>query len=237
MTWVAGADGCKVGWVVVLRELKSRKMEVRLASRIQDILRWKPSPEILGIDVPIGLLDRAVPGGRECDKKARKLLGQTRGSSVFSPPAGGTLRARTPKEADRLNRATGPDAPGMSRQASAIIPKILEVDQFISRARQKRVVEFHPELCFYEMNRRRPVVQPKKKRPGRARRVQLLKSVWGQEVSRVLEMSRPSGVALDDLIDAMAARWTAERVMKNEEIRLPSEPRRDSRGLRMEIVR
>jgi predicted RNase H-like nuclease len=125
----------------------------------------------------------------------------------------------------------------MPRQASAIIPKILEVDQFISRARQKRIVEVHPELCFYEMNRRRPVVQPKKKRPGRALRVQLLKNVWGQEVSRVLEMSRPSGVALDDLIDAMAACWTAERVMKNEEIRLPSEPRRDSRGLRMEIVR
>jgi len=34
-------------------------------------------------------------------------------------------------------------------------------------------------------------------------------------------VSRPSGVALDDLIDAMAACWTAERVLKNEEIRLP----------------
>src|SRR3990172_4641775 len=103
MTWVAGADGCKVGWIVVLRELKSRRMEFRLASRVGDILRLKPSPLILGIDVPIGLLDRAVPGGRECDKEARQLLGQTRGSSVFSPPASGTLRARTPKEADRLN--------------------------------------------------------------------------------------------------------------------------------------
>ena len=235
--WVAGADGCKAGWVVVLREVKSRRMEVRLASRVGDILHWKPAPEILGIDVPIGLLDRAVSGGRECDIEARKLLGQTRKSSVFSPPASGTLRAQTPTEANRLNRATGPDAPGMPLQASAIIPKILEVDQFISRRRQKRVVEVHPELCFYEMNGRRPVVQPKKKSAGRARRVQLLKNVWGREAFRVLRASRPSGVALDDLVDAMAACWTAERVLKNKEIRIPGKALRDSRGLRMEIVR
>jgi predicted RNase H-like nuclease len=49
--------------------------------------------------------------------------------------------------------------------------------------------------------------------------------------------SRPSGVGRDDVLDAMAVCWTAERVLRKKEIRVPGEPVRDSRGLRMEIVR
>lgn len=98
MTWVAGADGCKAGWAVVLREVKSRKMEVRLVSRIAGVLRWKPAPEILCVDIPIGLLDRAVPGGRDCDKAARALLGQPRGDQRFL-----ATRATRP-ESEKLRR-------------------------------------------------------------------------------------------------------------------------------------
>ena len=35
----------------------------------------------------------------------------------------------------------------------------------------------------------------------------------------------------------MAACWTAERILKGEEVRVPNEPVRDSKGLLMEIVR
>lgn len=97
-------------------------------------------------------------------------------------------------------------------------------------------MEVHPELCFYEMNRKRPVVEPKKTAAGRKRRIRLLEDAWRRKLSEVIE-SRPRGVGRDDLIDAMAACWTAERVLKNKEFRLPRETLRDSRGLRMEIVR
>ncbi len=40
----------------------------------------------------------------------------------------------------------------------------------------------------------------------------------------------------DDIVDAMVATWTAERVLKKREERLPGKPVRDGRGLRMEIV-
>jgi predicted RNase H-like nuclease len=236
MTCVAGADGCKAGWVVVLRDVKSREMEVKIASRVEEILRWKPRPEILGIDMPIGLLDQAVRGGRECDKEARKLLGKPRGSSVFSPPARTTLKAQTCDEADTMNRATGPHAPGISRQACAIIPKISEVDEFITRSLQRRVVEVHPELCFYEMNRRTPIVESKKSAAGRKLRIRLLTRVWAQKLSDLVD-SRPQGVARDDILDAMAVCWTAERVLKAKAVRIPRDPPHDSKGLRMEIVR
>jgi predicted RNase H-like nuclease len=236
MTWVAGADGCKAGWVVVLRDVETGAIEVRLASRISEVLRRKPSPAILGVDIPIGLLDRAVPGGRECDKAARALLGPSRGTSVFSPPARRASKARTFDEANRWNRSTGLDAPGMSIQGFGIVPKIREVDELITRSLQKRVIEVHPELCFYQMNRRRPIVAPKKTSVGRRRRIRLLERAWRRKLSDFIE-SRPRGVGRDDVIDAMAVCWTAERVLKGKAISIPSGPPRDSRGLRMEIVR
>ena len=236
MTWVAGADGCKAGWVVVRREMESSKMEVRAASDIAEVLRWKPPSKIVGVDIPMGLLDQAVPGGRECDKAARALLGQPRGSSVFSPPARGTLKAKAFMEALRLNRGTSSNGPGIAIQAYGILPKIREVDELITRRLQARVVEVHPEMCFYEMNRKRPVVEPKKTTAGRKLRIRLLEGAWRRKLSEFIE-SRPRGVGRDDIIDAMAACWTAERVLRKKEIRLPGERTRDSRGLRMEIVR
>jgi len=234
--WVGGADGCKAGFVVVLRDVKSRRVEARLAVRIEEVFRQEPSPRILCVDIPIGLLDRAVPGGRACDIEARKLLGQPRGTSVFSPPARRALKARTSEEAHELNQSSGPYAPGLPLQARAIIPKIRDVDEFITPALQRRIVEVHPELCFYEMNRRRPVVEPKKTAEGRKQRIRLLESEWRRKLDELID-SRPRGVGRDDVLDAMAACWTAERILRGKAIPLPAQPPRDSRGLRMEIVR
>ena len=234
--WVGGADGCKAGFVVVLRDVKSRRVEARLAVRIEEVFRQEPSPRILCVDIPIGLLDRAVPGGRACDIEARKLLGQPRGTSVFSPPARRALKARTSEEAHELNQSSGPYAPGLPLQARAIIPKIRDVDEFITPALQRRIVEVHPELCFYEMNRRRPVVEPKKTAEGRKQRIRLLESEWRRKLDELID-SRPRGVGCDDVLDAMAACWTAERILRGKAIPLPAQPPRDSRGLRMEIVR
>jgi predicted RNase H-like nuclease len=236
LTWVAGADGCKAGWVVALRDSASRTIEVRVASRISEVLEWDPAPRILGVDIPIGLLDRAVRGGRKCDEEARRLLGRIRGTSVSSPPARKALGARTFEEANRRNRSTSPGAPGISIQGFGILPKIREVDQSITPALQRRIVEVHPELSFCEMNGCRALVEPKKSAAGRKRRIRLLERAWGRNLSDLID-SRPKGVGSDDLIDAMAVSWTAERILRNQEIRIPAQRPRDSHGLRMEIVR
>jgi predicted RNase H-like nuclease len=216
--------------------MKSRQLQIALAPRIADVVRWKQAPKVLCIDIPIGLLHEAVPGGRECDREARKLLGRPRGSSVFPPPARRALKARTWEEADRLNRSTGPDAPGRPLQTFAIIPKIREIDELITRSLPIGIVEVHPEMCFFEMNGKRPVVESKKTAEGRRRRIRLLGNAWERKVSHIVE-SRPTGVGRDDIIDAMAACWTAERVLEGIAIPIPDKPSRDRRGLLMRIVR
>lgn len=237
MVWVAGADGCRSGWVVVLREVGSGEILLREAAELRDVLRWKPAPKILGVDVPIGLLAKAVPGGRECDVAARRLLGRLRASSVFTPPTRRALKASSYREAVRLNRSTSPHRLGISLQTFGIFPKLREVDRLISRSRQERILEVHPELCFYQMNGGKPLEVRKKEAAGLRRRIRLLENAWRRKLSALLDGPRPSGIGRDDILDAMAACWTAERILRRKEIRLPAAPPRDARGLRMEIVR
>lgn len=237
--WVAGADGCRRGWVVSIRRKGSLEPVIRVIDAVSEVLHWNERLEVLGIDIPIGLPDRAGKGGRECDKAARRLLGQTRGRSVFSPPARLALRARTFEQALTLNRRTAMSAPttGISRQCFNLFPKIREVDDLVRRPLSMDVVEVHPELTFYELNGGRPVTASKKSKHGLEIRIELLERAWRCNLTSLVDAYRSSNVTRDDIIDAMAVCWTAERVLEGSAIRLPSEPNNDSRGLRMEIVR
>lgn len=236
--WVAGADGCRGGWVVATRSGNTGAPWLRVVERLATALEGEDAPEVLCVDVPIGLFEAAVPGGRDCDRSARALLGSLRGRSVFSPPARAALGASTYDEASRANRRSSPHAIGMSRQSFGILPKIREADALVTPALQERVVECHPELSFYEMNGRAPVVPSKKRSAGRAERRRLLERSWGTELaSHVETFRRGPRVPWDDVLDAMAACWTAERVLRSEAVRIPETPPVDARGLRMEIVR
>lgn len=237
MTWIAGVDGCKAGWVVVRLELDSRSIAIEVVDAISVVLDSDHPPEILCIDVPIGLLDEAVRGGRECDKAARKLLGSPRSSSVFSAPVRPALKGRDYKEALRLNRESSSQAVGISQQCFGIVPKIREVDDFMTPRLQERVVEVHPELVFYELRGGKPVTEGKKSKEGLARRIELLAEAFDCNASELVENHRSSKVARDDIVDAMAACWTAKRVLAGRAVRLPTEPIVDAKGLRMEIVR
>ena len=122
----------------------------------------------------------------------------------------------------------------VSAQAWNIFSKIAEVDCAIVPALQDRVLESHPELCFTMMNGGRPAAFGKKSEAGRAERLQLLEqTVPGSMVAA--HVKRPSGCTNDDLLDALAVLWTAERYLRNEAQPLPGETERDERGLRMEI--
>jgi predicted RNase H-like nuclease len=110
--FVAGVDGCRAGWTALKVELPSRITSVEVID-LPALLRKRP-PELalLGIDIPIGLLD----GPRACDKAARKPLGPRR-SSVFPARCRASLRANSHEEASAVNRKkTG------KRSESAIVP-------------------------------------------------------------------------------------------------------------------
>jgi predicted RNase H-like nuclease len=149
---------------------------------------------------------------------------------VFSIPCRAALAARDYAEALRLNRNGG--GIGLSRQAFHLLPKLNELDALITPQLQRRLVEAHPELAFALMNGGKPVLLRKRTPEGQRARHLLLRR-HGIEPGRLDDL--PRGVGIDDALDAMALTRSAERLYRNEAIRLPGAVQRDERGLRMEI--
>ena len=171
---------------------------------LAEILRSRPADlACIGIDIPIGLLDCS----RACDKAARKLLGQPRGSSVFAAPCRAALSAKNYREANAINLQKA--GRGLSQQAWGIAPKIKQVDDAISADCQRWAFEVHPEVCFWALNQCRPMTHNKKAKQGIAERIAVLREVF-PEIDKHLS-NRPPRVGADDLLDAAAATWTALR--------------------------
>ena len=168
-TWVAGMDGTHHGWVAALLTVGLTRLDLRRVGEIREVLDFSEAPVVVAIDMPINLLGAARRGGRECDRAARRRLGR-RASSVFSPPARPSLRARSWEEASRLNRASSDDEVGLAVQAFALLGKLQEVDGFVSPQHQARFREVHPEVSFREMADE-PCRHRKKRVAGRGERL------------------------------------------------------------------
>src|SRR5712692_4068078 len=136
--FVAGMDGRRAGWASFKVEVTSLATSVEVVD-LPRLLRNRPSDlACLGIDIPIGLLD----GPRACDKAARKLLGQPRGSCVFPAPCRAALQVETYEEASAINRQKAGRA--LSRQARRIVPKIRLVGNVIIPDCQQWAFEVPP---------------------------------------------------------------------------------------------
>jgi predicted RNase H-like nuclease len=215
MTSVAGVDGCRAGWVVV------HDGDAAVHSHFTAVLEALPDDAVVAVDMPIGLPGRHVPGGRAVDRAARSQLGPKR-SSVFSPPPRCVLGARTLAEARRRGGR-------LTLQTLNLLPRIEDVDRVMTVELQRRVFEVHPELSFAVMNGEQPVLAPKRSGAGsRIRRALLTRA-------GVRAPARPTGAALDDLLDACALSWSARRIAEGTARRIPDAPTRDERGLRMEL--
>jgi predicted RNase H-like nuclease len=232
MAIAGGVDGCRGGWLCVTRDSSSGQVEARVLFAIQEVLMLHPRPGMVAVDIPIGLTDR---GPRLCDREARSRLGRPRGSSVFPAPIRPVLAAGSHEEACRIGRAV--EGRALSIEAWGIVPKIRQVDAFLSEdpSRQGWLREAHPELSFWCGNGRRPMGHNKKTAAGRQEREALIVSWFGDALAAA-RAALPRGLsAPDDLLDAFATLWTAERLISGIGHVLPSEPPRDERGLRMEI--
>ncbi len=230
-----GIDGCRGGWFCI--ELGRRDAWTFSILPVDGIAGIARSAKAILIDIPIGLLD-AEPEERACDREARRLLAPKRGSSVFPAPARATLHARNYPQALAVNRrATGR---GLSRQSWAIVAKIRTVDDLLQTNRRLRTVlrECHPELCFRALNGGKPMRHNKKTAAGRRERMAILRRFFppADELYEEARVSyRRDQLALDDIVDAMAAAVTAKRGAGNYRT-LPARPPRDATGLAMEMV-
>jgi predicted RNase H-like nuclease len=230
MSWVAGVDGFKDQWCLVLLHLVTGELCARIVPTFSDLLEIPERPLVLAVDIPIGLPEFTLPGGRACEREARRVLG-SRASCVFSAVGRAPLRAPSRAEADCLSRAAG--GIGIGAQAWGLAAKLREADAAMTPERQGIVFEVHSEVSFWAMNGRAPLVRAKKAPEGAKDRADALVRNGFPEVVHTLPSDLKVG--RDDYLDACAAAWTARRVQAGQAGRFPTGIERDGRGLDMAI--
>jgi predicted RNase H-like nuclease len=187
----------------------------------------------MAVDIPIGLTNA---GRRQCDAQARALLGAPRGNSVFPAPIRPAINASSRAVASQITQAT--DGRKVGAHAWGIFRKVRDLDAVLvaNVARQHQIREIHPELSFWAWNGSRPMAYKKKSKQGELERRRLIDAHYGNQVVGQIRIKyRVGQVGHDDIQDALAALWTAERIVVGTAIVIPDPPPLDSAGLRMEI--
>jgi predicted RNase H-like nuclease len=239
MEWVAGADGCRAGWVVAFASADHDDIRVRVLPKFADILAAPEQPRVVAVDIPIGLPAHIGPQGRGPERAVRPLLGE-RQSSVFAVPSRSAVYAPNYNAACRLAVETSDPPRKVSKQLFMIAPKIREVDEMLRGAPvlARRVFEVHPEVAFWRLNGERALQEPKKIKgrpyePGLALRRNIL-AKHGCSAA-VTEQAAPAGAASDDLLDALVCAATALRILAGRATPFPDPPLHDDFGLPVAI--
>jgi len=212
---VVGIDAAgKHGWVGVVVE-DGDFLGARLGS-LRDVIEWAEPVAAVGVDIPIG----SVPGGvRQADVAARRFV-RPLGSSVFAAPPAEALLAASYAEANAA--LSGRGAPMMSRQAWALVPRMVEALDVASS--DDRVHEVHPEVSFRQLADEvgaDPVPWSKKSWNGLLVRRNLLAAAG----IRLPDVIRDVGAAgADDVVDAAVVAWSALRIAAGRARTFPDPP-------------
>lgn len=230
---VFGVDGCKAGWFYFRDD--GQQLTCGIAGSFTELASAAPPASRIYVDIPIGLIDRG-DSGRACDREARQLLGARR-SSIFSPPCRPVLDATTYDEARNISQQS--IGKKISKQSFLIMPKIREVDDFLtSSSHRLSVREVHPELAFWALNARQPMTHNKKLQSGFEERLALLSAQLAEAeclVNFAMQDFPRKDVLRDDIVDAMVCLLVARTSLDALQT-VPAAAPRDSNGLAMEIV-
>lgn len=215
---VVGVDGARGGWVAATLA-PGAAPELAWFADFAAVLAMavRIDAAVVGVDMPIGL---PADGPRESDRHARQILGPRR-SSLFPTPVRAVLDASD--HADAVARSRAACGKGISIQTWNLVPAIRQVRAAIASTPEVLVVETHPETSFTVMAGR--PLAPKKTPEGRAERIEVLAGVIpGTEVRTAAldpsvfvgengePLQRRRRPMVDDLLDALAAAWSARRV-------------------------
>lgn len=219
MRRVAGVDGYGRGaWVSVVL-VDGRFAQCHVGSTLDALLVKLGRTDATAIDIPIGLPDR---GPRKADRLARERVGG-RWPSVFMTPPRRLLMARDFAEANKM--AHGMGEKGISRQAFAIGPRIFETEHAIKAGAVLH--EVHPEVSFAAISAG-PLGWSKQTWRGAHFRRSLLEGVG---ITLPDDLGEANVVPVDDILDAAAAAWSADRIATGRHERLPEPPEVFSGGL------
>ena len=235
-----GVDGCPAGWIAVgLGDGVESCVKVFGRGKFPKLLDRFSGASVVLVDIPIGLHEDGKPRFRDCDRKARKLLGD-RMSSVFPVASRQLLDKVIAKEWERES-ASKWSSRKWGRQVNAqefgIFQKTHEVDKALplDESVASKVREAHPEVCFWALNggnNTSAMSIGKKKALGFWQRFRVvrcnLQEVSGIDVVDVFEKARreetrKSQVADNDILDALALAITAKLGCKNGFRRLPED--------------
>ncbi|MFD1236443.1 DUF429 domain-containing protein [Pseudonocardia benzenivorans] len=198
MEEVAGVDGAPAGWVVA--RVRPGAVRWDVVPDAAGVLAVTAGCAAVGVDIPLGV--HATAGRRECDDLTARRLGKAR-SSVFPAPPRAVLTA--PDHPAACARARALTGKAISLQTFHIAPRILDWDALPDRP--GHVVEVHPELSLRTLA---PDVgfASKKTARGAGQRIAAL-ARWLDPAVALADL--PSGARLDDVRDALAAAWSAQR--------------------------
>jgi predicted RNase H-like nuclease len=221
---VLGVDGCARGWAGIVwdGEVLHGAFAPDLRSLVRDVTARVGALDVVGVDMPIGLADAGV---RRADVEARTLLGR-RGSSIFVTATRAAMAEPDRAAASVVNKALG--GPGISAQAWALRPKVLEVDE-LARSGDLVLVEVHPEVSFARIAGH-PLPHAKRTWAGAALRRSLLRGV-GIDLDAASLGQVAAVAAYDDVVDAAVVAWSAMNVALGHGRAVPDPPERFSDGL------
>lgn len=212
MTYVVGVDGAPDGWVAIVLDLDANLLVDATSYRDLSTLATDfAAAPVITVDMPIGL-PRADTWPRRADLAARAFLAP-RPSSVFVVPPIEALQASSHAEAVGVCKAAG--ISGVSQQAYALRKKIAEV-ALVARIDQ-RIVEVHPEVSFRAM-RPMPPLHGKRTWAGFHERLSLLRALG---LEPPVDLPKLGRAGVDDVLDGVAAAWTAARIARGDARHLP----------------
>jgi predicted RNase H-like nuclease len=217
---LAGVDGCPDGWVAAIADWSPAGFawvgwEVDRPGAALPALA-----STVVIDIPMGL---PAQGRRPLESVVRRRLSR-RGSCVFPTPVRSVLEATSYEEACALSRRDC-DGLAISKQTFFLLPRIKDVDGVDG------LIEGHPELTLSEMAGH-VVLSKKRTLEGRHERTALLTEALGFPVAELIQ--RRGSARPDDLLDAMALLWTAQRWATGTAIEFDDGP--DALGRPMRIA-
>lgn len=221
---LAGVVPCRKGWLVAPGKLVGISLHPEaayVAGNFADVVDNIPSYAVIAVAAPIGLHPHWTEHGRRCDVEARHLLGFPRLGAIASPPGRLDLRGSGPVKIDAVSRR--------------YMTRIAELDEEMQPYRQRSVYSVHPELSFYQINSDQPLSYAKESVRGMRERTELVTKRM-QGADRILA-EEIEGATASQLLDAVAALWTARRIKAKAATRIPMDPEWDDEGLRVEWVR
>jgi len=229
-----GIDGCKGAWLAVA--ISNEKFEIGKFKTIEEICKRYQEADSLLIDIPIGLPEGKVEAAKRPDNELRALLGK-KSSSVFNTPFRQIVYAADVKEAWELNRKLDAKQNPISM---ALCKAIKQVDAFLQNNPQwkNRLMESHPEFCFYLLNGEIPLSDSKLDDDGIKKRINIIKGYFSesQAVIETYLKQNKFRKKIDDVLDALCLAVVGRLGCNNGFRTVPELPNQDGTGLNMQIT-